>query len=155
SGTLTFAAGETSKTFTVRVLEDTLFEGDETINLTLSSPQGGAVLGSPSGAVLTIHDNDQPKPGQLTFSAATGGVAENGGSITLTVPRAGGSDGVVSVAYATGGGTATAGSDYTAASGTLTFANGQTTQTVTVPILDDTLFEGAETFNITLTSPTG
>jgi chitinase len=55
------------------------------------------------------------------------------------------------VSYATADGTATAGSDYTAVTGTLTFAPGEITKTVTVPVIGDTLTESAETFTLTLT----
>ena len=59
----------------------------------------------------------------------------------------------VSVAYATADGTATAGSDYTATSGTLVFAPGETSKTIAVPILGDTAFEPDETFTLTLSNP--
>ena len=155
SGTLSFAVGETSKTFTVPILDDTLVEGNETVNLTLTSPTGGATLGGQSTATLTIVDNDTAQPGSLQFSAAAFTVNEPQGTATITVTRTGGSNVPVTVAYATSNGTATAGSDYTASSGTLTFAVGETTKTFTVPILDDTLVEGNETVKLTLTSPTG
>ncbi len=153
SGTLTFASGVTSQSFSVPVLDDTLAEANETVNLTLSSPTGGATLSSPSSAILTIVNS--PKAGSLQFSSATYSVNENGGSATITVSRVNGSEGSVMVHYATSNGTATAASDYTAASGNLTFANGITSQSFSVPVLDDTLTEGNETVNLTLSSPTG
>ena len=156
SGTLNFAAGETSKTFTVPITNDTAVEGNETISLALSSPTGGASLGGQSTAVLTIQDDDAaPQPGALQFSAGSYSLAENGGSLTVTVTRTGGSAGAVSVNFATSNGTATAGSDYTATSGTLNFAAGETGKTFTVPVLDDTAVEGNEAVTLTLSSPTG
>ncbi|MCF6177701.1 MAG: hypothetical protein L3J71_18245, partial [Victivallaceae bacterium] len=65
-----------------------------------------------------------PTPGTLEFSAGTYAVAEDGTTVTITVNRAGGSYGAVSVDYATGSGTASSGSDYTVASGTLNWAGG-------------------------------
>src|SRR5262249_34267314 len=96
-----------------------------------------------------------PQPGTLQFSNATYAVNESGGTATITVTRTGGSDGSVTVHYATSDCTATAGSDYTAVSGTLTFAAGETSKTFTVPILDDTPAEANDTVNLTPSSPTG
>jgi hypothetical protein len=153
SGTLNFAAGERTKAFTVPITNDTLAEANETVNISLSSPGGGATLGSPATQVLTIVDNDQP--GQLQFGASNYTVSEGGGTATITVTRTGGSTGAVSVNYATSNGSATSGSDYTATSGTLSFADGQTSKSFTVPILQDTSAEGDETINLTLSGVVG
>jgi hypothetical protein len=153
SGTLTFNVGETSKTFTVPVLDDQAFNGDLTVNLTLSSPTGGITLGNPATAVLTVTEMDPPRPGQLQFSAAAYHAAEDAGPVTITVTRSGGSDGAVSVQYATSDGTAVAGTNYTATFGTLTFGPGQTSQTFTVPVLDDQFVDGDHTVKLTLSQP--
>src|SRR6185369_16605289 len=155
--TVSFADGDAAnKTVNVPILDDAIFEGNETGNITLSSPTGGATLGTPSTAVLTITDNETPPPGTLQLSAATYSVAENGVNATITITRTGGSSGAVGVTIATSNGTATAGSDYTAVNQTVSFANGDTgNKTVNISILDDAIFEGNETVNITLSSPTG
>src|SRR5262249_30662477 len=79
---------------------------------------------------------------------------ENGGTATITVTRTGGSNVPVTVNYATSDGSATAGADYTATSGTLNFGIGETSKTFTVPITNDALVEGNETATLTLSSPT-
>ena len=93
-------------------------------------------------------------PPELHVADAT---AHEGADVTLdfvvTLTRAPGS--VVTVSYATSDGTATAGSDYTATRGTLTFAPGETTKTVPVPVLDDAIDEGEETMRLTISSPSG
>jgi hypothetical protein len=150
SGTLTFNPGNTTKTFNITILDDAIFEGPETVNLALSSPVN-ATLGSPSTAVLTITDNETPP--SVAFSSATYSAAENAGNATITVNLSGASVQTITVNYATSNGNATAGSDYTAASGMLTFNPGNTTKTFNITILDDAIFEGPETVNLALSSP--
>ncbi|MBI5699363.1 IPT/TIG domain-containing protein [Candidatus Saganbacteria bacterium] len=97
-----------------------------------------------------------PSAGTLQFSAATYSVVENVATATITVTRTGGSSGAVGVSYASSNGTATAGSDYTAASGTLSWASGDSaSKTFTVAITPDTIDELNETVILTLSAPTG
>ena len=160
SGTLTFAANETSKTFSVPLLAESpiVVEGDETVNLTLSLPTGGGTLDPVLNvAVLTVQDAS-PK---ITFAAASVTVGENLLSVKLNVSRQGPTTTAVTVPYSTADGSAkttTVGADpldYTAASGTLTFAAGVITQTITVVLKPDTLVEGPQNFTVNLGTPTG
>ena len=97
-----------------------------------------------------------PSAGSLQFSSSTYSVDENAGSVTITVTRTGGSNGAVGVSYATSNGTATAGSDYTSASGDFDWADEDTSsRTFSIPILDDSIYEGTETVNLTLSNPVG
>ena len=157
AGELTFAAATKTLTFPVRTLGNTAVEGSRTVGLTLGpgvTGTAGAALGSQSTATLTITDNDVG--GQIQFSAATYTVSEATAVATITVVRTGGAAGSVTVDFATiGGGTATAGADYTAVTPTLTFAAGVMSRTVTVPITNDTLDEANETVLLQLTNATG
>src|SRR5262245_39523983 len=157
SQTVSFTDGDTAnKTGSKESLDDNICEGNETVNIALTNPTGGATLGNRNNAVLTITDNETAPAGALQLSAATDSVAETGGSATITVTRTGGSAGAVGATFATSNGTATSGSDYTAVSQTVSFAAGDTAnKTVSIPILDDSIFEGNETVNIALTNPTG
>lgn len=154
SGTVSLADGQVSASFPVTIIDDTIYEGDEDFTLTLSNPQGGATLGTLNVARAIILDNEPaPTPSVLSLAAATASVDESGPSITLQVRRSGGLSGVVSVSYQTVNGTATAGSDFAAQSGVLSFAAGQRVASIVVPIIDDTLYEGTETFEVRLGAP--
>jgi hypothetical protein len=144
----------TSQTFVVTIRDDVLVEAAETIPLSLTAI-GDTVVQGNGTAVLTILDDEPPPPGVLQFSAMDYSVSEGGGFATITVSRTGGSAGPVAVAYATSGGTATPGQDYTSVSGVLNFAAGQTSLSFTVPILDDAQTEGSETIGLVLGSPAG
>ena len=94
--------------------------------------------------------------GPAALSVADAEVDEaEGATLDFTVTLSRARDIVTSVNYATSDGTATAGSDYTATSGTLTFAALETTKTVSVPVLDDVHDEGSETLTFTLSNPSG
>ncbi|MEW8049745.1 MAG: Calx-beta domain-containing protein [Candidatus Thiodiazotropha sp.] len=156
SGTISFADGVTSVSFQVMLLDDAVYEGDETLSLVLSNPTGGAVIGSLDTAQLTILDNDSaPATGILVFTAGDYFADELDGSITVSVERQGGSTGAAQVNYITSDGTAIAGADYTVSSGTLAFADGEISQSFEVFINDDAIFEGTENLNLQLSDPFG
>ncbi len=153
SGTLSFADSVVSQSFTVTLIPDVQEEGDETVNLALSNVTGGGSLGATSNAVLTITDDDEA--GSVEFEAGDYLVSETNGTVTLSVVRSGGSDGLITVDYSTSNGTALQGSDYETTSGTVTMQHAVTSATIQVVILNDLDVEDAETFTLSLSNPTG
>jgi len=156
TGTLNFPALSTSRPINVSVAGETAPEPDETFNVLLSSPSG-ATIADDTG-LGTIQNDDAS--GVLQFLVTTDNVAENvgGGNITITVTRTGGSDGAVSVPVSVaGGGTATGGGiDYTFAGTTVNFADGDAVdKTFNIPITNDNVFEGNETFTLQFGAPSG
>lgn len=150
---VTIPASEASSTITLTPIDDTMIEANETVLLTLSA-DASYTVGSPSSAVVTIISDDSYGTIRLSASAYT--VDENAGTVTITAMRTGGSIGAVGISYATSSGTATAGSDYTSASGTLSWPEGDTAdKTFAVLIIDDLFGEMNETFTVALSSPTG
>jgi hypothetical protein len=149
SGTLTFAPGTTSITFTMPISDDAEVEADETVRLSLSNPTN-ATLGGTSATTVTIVDDDRPL---VEFGATSYIVDERSGAATLTATLSATTPQTVTVGYRTQGGTATAGGDYTPISDTLTFEPGTSTVTFTIPISDDTLVESEETFRVRLLNP--
>ena len=159
AGTLTFAAGETSKTIAVSVNGDTTAESDETVRLQLSNPTpSGAVIATGMGTGTgTIVDDDTP-----TLTIDSPRVAEGNSGTTemvFTVTLSPASTGQVTVEWedqTTVTGTAEPGSDYTAlspGSGVLTFMAGETTKTITVEVLGDGAVEPDETVRVAISSP--
>lgn len=104
-----------------------------------------------------IADFDLKSANNIGLSNPTVTVVEGRPSLQIGVFRGGNCCGVgpITVNYATADGTAKAGLDYTAVSGTLDFPEGTFSRTITIPITDDLLREGAEQFSITLSNPTG
>ena len=156
--TVSWANGVTAdKNVTITLVDDALDESTETVNLSLGNVTGGASIGTPSATTVNIADDDAPPaPGQLMFDATFYLVAEDGGSATITVNRVNGTSGAVGVSYATSDNSATAGNDFTATSGTLSWADGVGgAKTFTVPIINDTDVENDEAAILDLTSPTG
>jgi hypothetical protein len=157
SGTLSWADGDaTAKTLSVPINTAASFTGAKTFSVALVNTTGGASLKTPSAAMVTITGSASGNAGTLALSASSASVAQSASSYTVTVNRSGGSSGAVAVQYATSNGTAVAGTDYTAASGTLSWADGDAAaKTFNVAISNATPFSGAKTVQITLSSPTG
>jgi hypothetical protein len=153
SGTLTFPSGQASASFSVPLLPDHDVTGAETFFVTLSNPVGNAVISGKNPATMTIIET----PGQVNFSATKYVVAEANADLAVTIGFTSQSpSGLVTVDYRTVDGTAQAGVRYVPVSGTLTFGSGNgATQTITIPILNNALVDGDQTFTLVLSSPTG
>lgn len=155
--TLSWGDGESGpRTLNLTVMNDAIVEGDETIALTLSNPNG-ASLGTPVSATVTITDDDgaPPNPGSLQFSAATYIAGEAGAALSISVMRTGGAAGAASVNVAATG-TATIGTDYQLTPVTLSWANGESgARTLDLTMVNDALVEGEETVILTLSSAAG
>ena len=136
AGTLTFAAWETSKTVSMPIIDDEKDDDGET--LTLSDASGAAI--ADAAATGTIGDAEPALPGQSVSDVEASEEDDAALSFAVTLDPA--ATGRVTVDYATADWTATAGSDYTTTSGTLTFAAGERSKTVSVPITDDSLEDG-------------
>jgi subtilisin family serine protease/subtilisin-like proprotein convertase family protein/DNA-binding cell septation regulator SpoVG len=151
AGTLTFAPGETTQTVDVVIVGDRLHEGDHAFFLNLSNVSGTIV--AVSRGTATILDDDQPPTLSITDVVTVAEGNSGTKSVTFTVRLSEPSGQAVSVQYATADGTATAGTDYVAKSGTLTFAAGQTTATITITVNGDADLEGDEFFSLILSNP--
>ena len=134
NGTLLFGPGENTNTVTIHITDDLRYESTETFRVVLSGLTNSTLgLGT---NLVSITDDDLAL---LGFTVSTATVSELDGNITLTVERTGVTNTTVSVAYATSNLTATAGADYTATSGTLTFEPGETNRTMVIAVAADAL----------------
>ncbi len=136
-------------------VDDGKVEADGTFTVTLL-PGDGYRLGSPSSATVRILDNDVPELAHAEVSVDDARVEEGPGAVLefpVTLDRARST--TVTVDWETLDGSARAGSDYEAGSGTLTFHPGETAKTVPVKVLDDTLDEGRELMLLVLSNPSG
>lgn len=154
-GTLQFAAGVTTQTVRIDITPDTLTETIEAFQLYLSSPVN-AVLTRPVGTALLVDNDtlaDAAHPATLSVRDVI--VDESAGTATFTVLLDKAVNTGFTVNYGSANGSATAGSDYTAVGGSLSFAAGQTAKTITVPITNDALAEGDEYFTLSLNGLSG
>lgn len=164
AGTLVFASGETQKTLSVSITDDSLIEGIENFFVVLNDASAVTADGTPSSASVGINgtasvsilDDDSPSA-TIGFSAATYDVGEGTQTATLTVTRSGGLNISTTINYTTSDGTAKAGINYMATSGSVTFpADGKTvSQIIQIPLIDDATSDPTLTFNVTLSAADG
>jgi len=138
SGTLTFNAGESTKTISVPIIDNSVFTGSSLwFNMNFSSPTSGWLMNS---TVTQVSITDDEPPPTFAFSQSTYTVSESVGNATITVNR-------------TGDMTQTASVQYTAylnsyVSGTLTFAPNETSHTFTLPITNDDVYTGTRSYTV-------
>jgi glucose/arabinose dehydrogenase len=154
-GIATFLPGQTTATIDIPILQDTLIEDTETFTFGIDVP-GNSDLGVPRTLRIGIEDDDRTD----LFFGTPPIVDENTGTVTVTVKR-GRVDGVASVDFTTVNGTAIAGSDYgilgstTPVTGTLNFAPGERSKTISINLIDDNIGEPNEGFSISLSNAIG
>ena len=151
AGTLTFAAGDTEETITVALIDDAIHEENlEEFTVHLSGTDDALVTLGRSSVLGRIIDRDRAT---ITVAEETT-VDEDAGTVTLTLTASASASAAYMIDYATENGTAEAGTDYTAASGQVTFPAEETEQTITITVLDDAADEDREDFKVRLSNAT-
>jgi hypothetical protein len=153
SGTLTFEAGVTVQAIVIEIIDDGTGEQSEYFTVTLSNATN-ATIGSGT-CTVNIEDGAGSSPAFVAFEYTNWVVNETAGTVTITVKMTGSPTGNVSVDYKSWSDSATAGSDYTGVSGTLTWSKDDAgkTKSFTISITNDSTVEGTEWFFVVLTNP--
>jgi large repetitive protein len=150
---LTFTPGQTSKAIDITLVDDSLDENDETFTVSLSNEVNATILnGDDRFGIVTIVDDDGPPSVSISDATVTEGDAGTVNAsfqVTLSTP----SGRAISINYAAANASAAAPEDYAASGGTLSFAPGETSKTIVVPVNGDTSVEGDETFTVGLSGP--
>lgn len=157
TGILSWADGDTSaKIISVPVTADATVENTETFEVRLGNPLGGAMLGENQSTVISIEAGDLSSVPQVQFATGSSSISENGGSVDLTL--------TASMVPATGftvpftlSGTAIkgAGKDYLISDSPVTFAAGETSKTISITALQNSVLAANKTIEITLNTPAG
>jgi hypothetical protein len=152
NGTVTFPANTSTRTVSIKIINDAIVESDENFKFTLLNPSAGVQFGTVTNATVTILNDDFP--GTIQFSASSYNGTEGSNAI-INLTRTGGVSSGVTVQFTMSGGTATSGVDYSNATQTVTFNAGESNKIILVPIIIDSLNESTETVNLTLSGVTG
>ena len=151
SGTVTFEAGQTSKTISVLVNGDRDGELDETFRVNVGLAAGNAVIGDSQGVGTIVDDEPRVSINSVTKNEGNSGTTP----FVFTVSLSPAPSAPVSLSFATANGSAKSAEDYTATSGTLNFAAGQTSKTITVAVKGDRTSEWQEVFYVNLSGASG
>ncbi|POY35326.1 hypothetical protein C3K47_16205 [Solitalea longa] len=149
SGVLNFAIGDSVKTISITLIDDDQWEVDNVFNLKLSNPINAAF--GTRQAMGTILNDDEPRYNSTVI--ISDGFLYSNGTYNFIVKLVFPNNHTVTVDYSTADGTAAAGSDYSPASGTLTFLPGQTEKTISITPVAPTSGEGDEYFYVNLSNP--
>jgi probable HAF family extracellular repeat protein len=146
SGTLSIPAGQTTGTITVQIIGDRLAESNETFFVNLSSPTSATIA---DGQGVGVIVDDEPRI-SISDASKTEGKKGQTTLFSFTVTLSAAYDRAVTMSFRTVNGTAKAGEDYIAKTGTLTFKPGETTKTITITVKGDSTKEANETFYLDL-----
>ena len=151
SGVVSFAAGEAEKAIIVALPGNAAAPAEVSFRVVITGGTGAAVVGADDTTNVIVTNSHS----LVGFAPAAVSAGESSGTVTLTLTRAGNLSHAVSVDFATVDGTATAGADYTAATGTISFEPDQSTAFVSVAVNDDMVFDPQESFGVVLRDPAG
>ena len=151
TGRLEFDPGQIKKTVSVPIIDDAIEDPYETLTLEIYNANGAGGI-AVAFAMGRIYNSEDGTVAALAVADASGEESETLEFVVTLEPAA---TGTVTLDYATADGTATAGFDYTATSGTLTFAAGDTQKTIQVPTIVDAVDDDGETFTLTLSGASG
>lgn len=154
NGTLSFAVGEQTKNIVFNVINDTISEPSEMLNIALRNPYGAQLATTNTVFTYTILDDDSPLSlPYVGFASVTSSAVESSGTSQVLVSLSQPAPSSVSVDYSMTAGSASAGADFTSTSGTVQFAAGESVKAIPVTLLDDSMEEAVETFTLTLSNP--
>ena len=151
SGTVTFEAGQTSKTISVLVNGDRVGEANESFLVNLSQASDGALIGDGQGVATIVDDEPRVSINDVARNEGHSG----SGAFTFTVSLSSSSTAAIQVPFSTANASARSGEDYVAKSGVLSFGPGETTKTIAVTVQGDRTREGNEVFSVNLGGATG
>lgn len=151
AGRIEFADGDTEQTVVIELVDDPVYEPTETFQVELDEPAGGAIVSQPGSLEVAIEDDDA----LVEFEEGRYAASELVPAVYVMVVRRGRLDQDHAVSFATRAGSATPGTDFDPQTGTLAFPPGVERREIVFPIHDDALREGVETFEISLSDPSG